>query len=404
MEKQKAILFITSCPEIWGGSEELWGGAALRLRERGHRVIAGRSEPSQNWKSHPKWIQLRDAGVEVGKFSVPPIFRAVPDAFYRYAPSLAPFFVGIRNRALSFWIRRLGVDLVVIAQGNTFDGMDWVELPLVVRATGKPYVLVCQKNVDGDWPFDIVRLRNQGHFLQAQRSYFVSRHNLELAENMLGLRLPNAEVVRNPFMISTRKPLSWPDAADGVFKLACVGRMWPREKGQDILLNVLSRPKWKERPIQVNFYGAGVNEQGLIGMAEMLGLSNVRFCGFTSDVTQVWAEHHALVLPSRAEGLPLAQVEAMICGRVAIMTPAGGAGEILEDGVTGFIATSTSEEAFDAALERAWERRHEWREIGLRASESVWRYFPEDPCADFAEKLLAQLKISNLKSQISDFL
>lgn len=156
--------------------------------------------------------------------------------------------------------------------------------------------------------------------------------------------------------------------------------------------------------MQVNFFGSGANEQGLIGMAEMLGLSNVRFCGFSKDVTRVWADHHALVLPSRAEGLPLAQVEAMICGRVAIMTPAGGAGEIVEDGATGFVASSVSEEAFEAALERAWERRHEWREIGLRASESIWRYFPKDPCAEFANKLLAQLKISNPKSQISDLI
>lgn len=354
-------------------------------------MIAGRSEPAGNWKNHPKWIQLRDVGVEVGRFSVPPLFRAVPDAFYRYAPSLAPFFYGIRNRALSFWIHQLGVDLVVIAQGNTFDGMDWVELPLVVRAAGKPYVLVSQKNVDGDWPFDIVRLRNQGHFLGAQRSYFVSRHNLELAENMLGLRIPNAEVVRNPFMISTHKPLPWPEPRDGVFRLSCVGRFFPKEKGQDILLSVLARPQWRERPLQVSFYGSGVNAKGLQGMARFLDLHNVHFPGFTTDVTQVWRENHALVLPSRAEGLALAQVEAMVCGRVPIVTAAGGAGEILEDGVTGFLARSASEDSLHEALERAWDRRHGWCEIGLRASESVWRYFPEDPCADFADKLLAQL-------------
>lgn len=210
----------------------MWGGAAMRLREGGCRVIAGRSEPNPGWKKHPKWVQLREAGVEIGKFSVPQIFRAVPDAFRRYAPSFAPFFYNIRNRALSFWIRRVGADLVVIAQGNTFDGMDWVELPFLAHVAGKPYVLVCQKNSDGDWPFDVARGRIREHFLQARNSYFVSRHNLELAEEMLGLRLPNAEVVRNPFMISTRKPLPWPDMADGVFQIACVGRMWLKERGK----------------------------------------------------------------------------------------------------------------------------------------------------------------------------
>ncbi len=396
MKKAKTILFITSCPEIWGGSEELWAGAALRLQERGHRVITGRSEPNPGWKKHPKWIQLREAGVDLGAFSVPPLFRAVPDACLRYLPTLAPFFYGLRNRALSFWIRRLGVDLVVISQGNTFDGMDWVELPLVARAAEKPYVLVCQKNADPDWPFDIVRERNRGHFQKAERAFFVSQHNRDLSERMMELRLTNAEVVRNPFMISTRQPLPWPEPKDGLFQFACVGRFFPKEKGQDILLSVLARPRWRDRPLKVSFYGSGVNTEGLKGMARFLDLHNVHFPGFTMDVTQVWRDNHALVLPSRAEGLALAQVEAMVCGRVPIVTAAGGAGEILEDGITGFLARSASEDSLDEAMERAWERRHEWREIGLRASESVWRHYPEDPCAVFAEKLE---RILNQKSQ-----
>lgn len=389
--RPRTILFITSCPEIWGGSEELWAGAALRLRSLGHRVIAGRSEPLRKWRRHSQWVRLREAGVEVGRFFVPSLFRTFPDAVHRNCPPLAPFVYGIRNRALSFWIRRLGVDLVVIAQGNTFDGMDAVELPLVAHAAEKPYVLVCQKNWEIDWPMDMLRERHRRHFLKARQAFFVSQHNHQLTEQMIGATLSHAHVVRNPFMISTREPLPWPPAEDGVFKLACVGRMWLREKGQDILLNVLGREKWRERPLQVNFYGTGANAEGLEGMARLLGLANVRFCGFTDDVTRVWREHHALVLPSRAEGLPLAQVEAMICGRVPIVSPAGGIGEILEDGVTGFLASSASEDAFDAAMERAWQCRHQWQAIGLKASESVWRYFPADPCADFAHKLAALL-------------
>ena len=389
--RPRTILFITSCPEVWGGSEELWAGAAVHLRSLGHRVIAGRSEPLRNWRRHPRWVRLREAGVEVGRFFVPSLFRVFPDAFYRNCPPLAPFAYDIRNRALSFWIRRLGVDLVVIAQGNTFDGMDAVELPLVAHAAEKPYVLVCQKNTETDWPMDLLRERHKGHFLKARQAFFVSQHNHRITEQMIGATLSNAHVVRNPFMISTREPLPWPPEKDGVFKLACVGRIWLREKGQDILLNVLGREKWRERPLQVNFYGTGANAEGLEGMARLLGLTNVRFCGFTDDVTNVWKEHHALVLPSRAEGLPLAQVEAMICGRVPIVSPAGGIGEILEDGVTGFLASSASEDALDEAMERAWQGRHQWQAIGLKASESVWRYFPEDPCVDFAHKLAALL-------------
>jgi glycosyltransferase involved in cell wall biosynthesis len=90
----------------------------------------------------------------------------------------------------------------------------------------------------------------------------------------------------------------------------------------------------------------------------------------------------------------------MVCGRVSIMCPAGGAGEILEDNVTGFLAASSTPDALDEAMERAWQRRAEWEDIGLRASQSVWNFYPQDPCANFADKLEALLPISNPKSQI----
>jgi glycosyltransferase involved in cell wall biosynthesis len=389
--RPRSFLFITSCPEVWGGSEELWAGAAIELRKRGHRVMCGRTEPAKKWKQHAKWRQLHASGIRVGAFGVLTLLRAVPDAFLRYLEPFAPFVYGLRNRVLAFWLRRLDPDLVVIAQGNTYDGMYSVEMPLIVQYTGKPYVLVCQKNAETEWPSDFMRARNRGHFAKAKKVYFVSEHNRTIAERQLGMAFGNAEVVRNPFNISTREPLPWPERANGIFRLACVGRLYAKEKGQDILLEVLARPQWRERPIEVSFHGSGADAAGLEGMAEFLGLKNVRFRGFSDDVTAIWRENHALVLPSRAEGLPLAQVEAMICGRVCIMCPAGGAGEILEDGITGFVASASTPDALDEAMERAWTKREEWPEIGRNASASVWRYFPHDPCAVLADKLEAML-------------
>lgn len=388
---RRSILFITSCPEVWGGSEELWSGAAIELHRRGHRVMSGRTEPIKRWRKHPRWIGLRKSGVRVGSFGVPILLRAIPDAFQRYAQPLAPFVYGLRHRALAWYLQQLSPDLIVLAQGNTFDGMFWVEMPFIVHTTGRKFVLVCQKNTETDWPDDPLRARSVAHFRHARRVYFVSEHNRYVAEQQLGVRLDNAEVVRNPYMVTSPEPLPWPVKRDGRFQLACVGRLYLKEKGQDILLNVLARPKWRERPVSVNFYGSGSNAEGLEGMARLFGLDNVRFHGFTNDVTQVWRENHALILPSRAEGLALAQVEAMVCGRVPIVTSAGGAGEILEDNVTGFLAASASEGALDDAMERAWMRREEWPEIGKLASESVKKSFPQDPCADFADKLEALL-------------
>jgi len=387
----RSILFLTSCYDVWGGSEELWSGAAIELRKRGHRVMCSRSKRGGKWQAHPRWKALRARGLETGVFSVPLLLRAVPDAVLLFWERGARFLYGLGNRWLRFRLRRLQPDLVVIAQGNTYDAMYSVELPLIAHQAGKPFVIICQKNAESDWPNDDLRDRYRGHFSRAAKVYFVSEHNRDTTRMQLGLSLENAEVVRNPFCVNAREPLPWPAQGDGVLRLACVARLYANEKGQDILLQVLARPKWRERPVEVSFYGAGSHAAGLEGMAKFLDLENVRFRGFSDDVTAIWRENHALVLASRAEGLPLAQVEAMICGRVPIVCPAGGAGEILENDVTGFLAAASTVDALDEAMERAWARREDWPEIGRKASESVWRYFPSDPCAVLADKLEALL-------------
>ena len=84
----------------------------------------------------------------------------------------------------------------------------------------------------------------------------------------------------------------------------------------------------------------------------------------------------------------MALVEAMLCGRPAIVTDVGGNSEVLQDEVTGFIASAPTERHVDEALERAWQQREQWREIGLRAYTSIRELVPADPVALFANHLL----------------
>jgi glycosyltransferase involved in cell wall biosynthesis len=197
----------------------------------------------------------------------------------------------------------------------------------------------------------------------------------------------NAEIVRNPFLVSGT-PLPWPGTQDHSIKLACVARLATGEKGQDILLRVLARQRWRERNLSVSFFGAGSNAEALRELAGRLPLKNVDFPGFVSDVESIWKMHHALVLPSRTEGLPLALIEAMMCGRFGIVTNEGGTCEVVEDGRTGFIADSAKVDEFDHAMERAWAVREEWESIGQAAGMAVRTMVPLDPAATFSAKLL----------------
>ena len=366
----KSIHFFTTCPEAWGGSEELWSGAARRLVHDDFQVTATLTCFEG---THPRVVDLIDEGVRMERFRGVPLLRRFGIGG-RWEPTLTV----ARLRALK-------PKLAVISQGENIDGYRFI---LYCRAASIPYVIICQKAMEDLYPPDSYREELRMLFGEAERVYFVSNHNRTVTETMLAKKLPNAEVVWNPFIVDCQSELPWPPLDDGRFRLACVARLWIRDKAQDVLLKVLAQDKWKKRPLEVRFYGSGVNEVGLRELSQMLGTeSQVRFCGFAENVTDVWRQCHGLILPSRHEGLPLALVEAMLCGRPAITTNAGGIGEALEDNVSGFMAPACTVEAIDEAMERAWNRRAEWQKIGMTAARLIRQKIPQDPCGLFADKL-----------------
>jgi glycosyltransferase involved in cell wall biosynthesis len=150
----------------------------------------------------------------------------------------------------------------------------------------------------------------------------------------------------------------------------------------------LAQSKWKERPLRLNFYGDGPCRKSLEAMARLLEVENVSFRGQVTDVRSIWAKNHALVLPSRYEGLPLVIVEAMFCGRMVITTDIAGNGEYLINGRTGFIAKAPTWRLLDEAMENAWSLRREWCEMGTAAREHLLSAIPANPIEEFSNRLM----------------
>jgi glycosyltransferase involved in cell wall biosynthesis len=265
-------------------------------------------------------------------------------------------------------------DLAIVSQGLNFDGINLAGACLRLRV---PYVLLAQKATELIWPEDHGRPYAVRVYRGAQRVAFVSEHNRRLTENQLGITIPGAVVLPNPVLVARRSPLPWPAVNDGEYRLACVGRLFAFEKAQDVLLEVLARDHWRDRPLHVSFHGEGRNRQGLEDMARRLGLRRVSFAGQSPRIEDVWRDHHGLILTSRAEGMPLALLEAMACGRMAVVTDVGGNTEIVEDGVSGFVAAGPVAAAIDDALERAWQRRTDWEAIGAAAAARIAELMPD---------------------------
>jgi glycosyltransferase involved in cell wall biosynthesis len=362
----------------FGGSEVLWSTAAGVLAERGHQVTAfmGRIP-----REHPRMRHLKALSCKLR--SMGPTF--LPRRLYWLISRYARLFAW-SYEAVNLWLSLALAprpDLVLISQGGNYDGLI---VGLVCNRLGLPLCLLSHKAAEIYWPSDGAVRRMRPLYLAARACFFVSAHNHRLTEEQMGCAIPRGRVVRNPYLVPWAPQESWPEQGDGL-SLACVARLSPQDKGQDILLRVLSRPKWRQRPLTVSFYGDGPQRESLKAMAARLELSSVDFVGATDDIHGLWSRHHGLVLCSRAEGLPLVIVEAMLSGRVPVVTDVGGNGEVIEDGISGYIAKAPTEDAVDAALDRAWVDRANWRAVGLRAAEKIRELVPEDPAAIFADIL-----------------
>lgn len=379
------FIFISS-NRSWGGSEELWSATAAVLAEAGHEVTIFKGVIPEE---QPRIKRLRELKCRIFDLArVPLIPRAVSEFSSRLSYALMTLQ---QNISVKFRLAFHRSDLVVISQGGNLDG---AELADICRRRKRPYVLIVQKAAEMYWPFDKRLPQLRAVYEAAEASYFVSAHNHHLTVEQLGIDLPRAHVVRNPFLVPWARRTDWP-SEEGGLRLACVGRLYPTEKGQDVLLRVLGRDKWRERALSVTFFGTGLHRGGLQRMADRMGLTSVTFRGFVDDVAAIWRDHHALALPSRAEGLPLVLVEAMLSGRVSIVTNVAGNGEVVDDGETGFLAAAATEDAMDEALERAWQRRHEWRQIGELAASRIRTLVPSDPASTFAEMLLEVVPVAS---------
>jgi glycosyltransferase involved in cell wall biosynthesis len=126
-------------------------------------------------------------------------------------------------------------------------------------------------------------------------------------------------------------------------RVICVGRLSPATKGQDVLLYALNDMRARGWRATCRFLGgtASQNEDDrawLERLADELGLGDsVEFIMDVTEIAPVLDQSNLFVLPSRSEGFGIAIVEAMSSGLPVIASDVGGVGEIVEDGVTGFL-------------------------------------------------------------------
>lgn len=173
-------------------------------------------------------------------------------------------------------------------------------------------------------------------------------------------------------------------------RLTCVARL-SAQKGLPLLVAAAARIA-ETHDFVIDVIGDGEGRAVLEEQIERLGLTGrIRLLGWRSseDVRDALAASRAMVLPSFAEGLPVALMEALALGRPVIATSIAGIPELV-DRANGWLVPAGCVEALAAAMTAVLDAPHEQlRAMGQVGRERVLALHDPDSNARHLAGLLA---------------
>lgn len=166
-----------------------------------------------------------------------------------------------------------------------------------------------------------------------------------------------------------------------------------RYKGMDTLITAMPRllTTWPE--LQLVLAGAGDDRAWLEDLAEKNGVErHVHFLSGLSnaELAACYAACEIFALPSRGEGFGLVYLEAMACGKPVIGGTHGGAPELIQDGITGYLVPHGDAMQLATALQTLLADPQHAREMGARGRQTVDHEYRFQNFAKALKKILRE--------------
>ncbi|HUC81412.1 MAG TPA: glycosyltransferase, partial [Flavisolibacter sp.] len=225
--------------------------------------------------------------------------------------------------------------------------------------------------------------------LNAKHNLFASERSKTFFEQQLSISIPNAGILINPITFQPPQGLTaYPPLQNSNYVWVMLATLETRRKAQDNLVKALSSQKWKERNWLLNLYGGGESEQKLKTLIAENGLGEkVLLKGHTKDVKGALGEAHLLLQITHIDAMPLAVVEAMAMAKPLAVSDVGDMPKWIEENRNGWIAPDASVAAIDTVLEKAWQSREKWEEMGKASFTLFKEKFPQSPEQYFLEQI-----------------
>ena len=220
--------------------------------------------------------------------------------------------------------------------------------PLVVR-TGYTASLFAEKRAD---------TKSKRNYEKAERFAYrhadigivTSRWDKQYICSKYHISPERIEVLHNCINTAIFCPTDCEKYAD---RIIFVGRLQPQKN----LFNLVEAVS--DNNLILDIYGNGELHDELLAQAKKLN-AKVNFMGVIDNdqLPEVLNRYRYYILPSFYEGMPKTLLEAMACGLVCIGTDVNGINEVIEDGVSGYLAHRTDAESVSKAIKKAMQLPH----------------------------------------------
>ncbi|MGB8004891.1 MAG: glycosyltransferase family 4 protein, partial [Gaiellaceae bacterium] len=169
--------------------------------------------------------------------------------------------------------------------------------------------------------------------------------------------------------------------------LLCVGRLIPI-KGHIVLLRAFAAARKRVPNLELRIAGRGPLEPALHALVKELEIEDsVRFLGYVAPVQRALEEAAIVVVPSMGEGFGMVALEAMERARPVIAAEIGGLGELVQQGVTGFLVPPGEAEPLERAIVTLAGDLPRAEEMGAAGRRRALEHFLQDRCTERTELL-----------------
>jgi phosphatidylinositol alpha-1,6-mannosyltransferase len=167
-----------------------------------------------------------------------------------------------------------------------------------------------------------------------------------------------------------------------------------RYKGMDTLILTLPRLLQHWPDLQLAIVGTGDDREWLENIARDSGVQgHVHFLtGLTyAELSATYAASEIFALPSRGEGFGFVYLEAMAHGKPVIGGAHGGAPEVIQDGVTGYVVQHGDTVQLATSIDALLANPEAAKQMGLKGRERLEKEFRFNTFAKGFKKILREL-------------